>query len=243
MTDRLASVDLRLLARRATGGTLPASGDDLKNLVTDNLPNFSLCWASRTLMYLDRDDDTSPESVFSSGVYIGEPVCLVPNSGPGRWHAVAGDGVLGLAVTQLATPASGTIVTSGADEWSIMPDAGWTLTGALPLWEQTSLGVITYHGPDRNFFLSSLFSVADSSGANTTEVGLYWTLNGAGIGATTNFSGEGRTNATTGGLTQVVFQTRIIALSDGDTLQALFRSANGDDFAISRAHTSILPVD
>lgn len=230
--DFLSSPALRLLGRYATGGLNPASGDDLMNLNTSKLPHRALAWAQDTLMQFDREDSTSVAANFGAS---GEPLVVVPNQGPGRWLALFGDAVDSLSVEQQAGIFTETIVVTGADEWSVMPAAAWAFTGDAPIWVDDAAGVITYNGPLARYQVGMQLSVVNATAANTTDIGLVGSINGANIGLTTDLATEGRTTATLQTPEQVVAQDQI-SLAPGDTFQPLFRSANGDDFTLLRAH-------
>jgi hypothetical protein len=76
MTDRLASVDTRLLGPRASVLGFD-DGDSLQNIITNELPNGSLCYViqNQSLYVLHKDSTDAP-----NGTKIVQPL-----AGPGRW--------------------------------------------------------------------------------------------------------------------------------------------------------------
>lgn len=229
---RLAATALRLLAPRATGGVNTASGDDIANLVTTPLPEHTMVWAGGTLLQLDKDDATTP------ALQVGnEPVVVIPNSGGGRWKAIGGDALAAASQMTVATVLNQTIVTSGANEWSIMPVAA-AFAGSASRWFSAGngSGVITYNGPNGRFLVTVNLSVVNSQ-ANLTQCGAVWSINGGFIGATTTVGFSGTQNIDNAGVQQVTAMG-IADLANGNTLQPLFRSANGDDFVLATGSMS-----
>lgn len=238
MVDYLAPPELRLLGRRATAGAAPASGDDLKNVITNEVPHESLVWADRTLLYLDRNDNASLESLAGS-----EPICIVPNSGPGRWKACAGRGMSQLNYELTASSIVAVIVVTGANEWSIMPDATWIpSSGRTPCFQADANGRVTYNGPDTTFNMKGLVSVSNSTGANSTGIELGFSVDGANIGGTGDQINSARQVTAADQLTRELVFEDYVFLAQGSVIGMMFRSTNGDDFVLERAKFMFRPT-
>jgi hypothetical protein len=237
MVDYLAPPTLRLLGKRATGGVFPASGDDIKNLNTTNLPDRALVWVGSTLMVLDKDDNTSAEQLSGS-----EPIVIVPNSGPGRWKAISGEGISDLNFQIHASAFDQTIVVTGADEWSIMPSLTWVpLSGRAGLFNEDANGRITYNGPSQDFWVGARVSVSNATGANAAQIELANDLNGALVG-TTGAVAQAAV-ASTGADQQIyeLYAEYVRTLTPGDVIGMVFRSDNGDDFTLVRGVLTLKP--
>jgi len=242
MTDLLAAVAYRLLAPRATGGTIPGSGDDLKNVVTTDLPNHAMCWAAiNTLLQLDKNNNASAELILPSG----EPVIIVPNSGPGRWVAIAGRGATGFSQEMYST-VSGTPTGQGVATWVQLGNLTWNAVylPASSLWVASNIGVLTYSGPPGRFQASANITVIQTVD-QAAEVDFYIDKNSAFIGSTTTLE-EASKSGTSPSAQAISTQISTSVLRDmvsGDTLQMTFRVLNGDDHAVIRAAITIVPAD
>lgn len=239
--DYRSDPSLRLLGRYATGGVDPASGDDLQNYETSKLPNYALAWAAGTLLRFDRDDNTTASALVGT-----EPVTVKPNSGPGCWKAVSGAAFVAMGVAAVAQLDNVDIVVTGANEWSALPNSGWTaLTPTSvqsPLWALDNTGTFTYTGPPARFLVDTTLTVLNATGANTQPIGIYTSIDGLGLGGTADFTSEARTTATLQ-LEQQISLSTIVQLSPpSDTLQTLFRSVNGDDYTLIRGLMRITPL-
>lgn len=242
MTDILAAVAYRLLAPRATGGTNPGSGDDLKNVVTTDLPNHAMCWAAiNTLLQLDKNNNASAELILPSG----EPVIIVPNSGPGRWVAIAGRGATGFSQemysTVTATPAG-----QGVATWVQLGNLTWNTVylATSSLWTASAIGVLTYLGPPRRFQASANITVLNTVD-DTANVEFYIDRNSSVIGLTTALDETGRsgTSPSTEVLPTQISTSVLRDMVSGDTLQMTFRVTSGDDHSVMRAAITIVPAD
>lgn len=245
MSDRRAAIGLRLLAPFATGGADPASGDNLANWSTWNLPNHALVWAGDTLMQFDRNDNSSAEVV--AGV-DNVPIVIVPANGPGRWKALAGEGFERLGFNLNATNFTQTIVTTGANEWSVLPAASYVLSefsapALTGLWALTQAGaLLTYSGPRQRFHVTQRLTVTNDTGANSTIIQLALSQNPADIGTTDDLTEAGSVDNEASQLQKQLVHDDIVRIDPGGTIQPIFRAANGNDFVLVRYHLSMTPI-
>lgn len=105
-------------------------------------------------------------------------------------------------------------------------------TGQANRWFTTGngSGVLTYNGPAARFLFTVNLSVVNSQ-ANATQCGAVWSINGGFIGAATNVFFQGQQLISDSGGQQVTAMG-VGDLANGNTIQPLFRSANGDDFVL-----------
>lgn len=230
MTDRLAAVAYRILAPRATAGVNPASGDDLANLVTTDLPNHALCFGANTLLQLQRDDNSSAALVLPSG----EPVIVVPNSGPGRWYAVSGAAMAAASQQMLSTVHTNPVVVGAPLEWAAMPTSA-AFVGSAGRWfsQGSAAGVLTYNGPPARF-RASFGATFLNSIADTTQVRVALSIDGADIG-TTNSLDASLTDELAQGVFRPITLSTLVDLTQGQTIQPIATTDNGDDPTVHRA--------
>lgn len=240
MQDFRSSPALRLLGRYSTAGVDTASGDDLANLDTTNLPDNALAWGADTLFALNRDSTQTPVSYSN-----GDGLIVAPISGPGRWIAVMGRGIDRLGVELTAGNFVTDVVVSAPNTWSALADHNWLFTGLDPVWTVTANGVITYNGPPIDFDILFAGTFVNAIGTGQTVIAAYPSVNGALLGTTTDQVNESRVASVLEGA--IHGETQLVnieqrQLSPGDTLQTLFRSVNGDNFTLVRAKLMLTPV-
>jgi hypothetical protein len=176
MTDRVAATALRLLAPRARA-LGPDDHDSLENIITNELPDGSLCWVINThaLYVLDKSLTTAPN----------DSLIIQPLAGPGRWVLLVGSqfnpfqiASIFDAVVFLNTPPNFTpTAAAGQNVWSALLPGGagtFVFSPAPPptLWSlDSSTGILTYHGPIRIFEVTVFMTVSSSTpNARTIDV-------------------------------------------------------------------------
>jgi hypothetical protein len=262
MTDRLAATALRLLAPRANAEG-PGDHDSLENVITDELPNGSLCWvvATEGLYRLDKDDNVS----------LALPgIVIVPLGGPGRWILLASgnsqsqlSAEIFLTATDLISPNFTVTVPPPAlppGTWVPGPSApeGPAIYTPAPLVSPVFTydlfaGTMTYLGPERRYLLQTYATMRVDSGsifllgltANVFDVS-------AGtndrIGAITNDGTEGITSNVGPPATWFVAAARSVVLAPGDVVRPAITDINlaGDgsiDLIVRRLHLVATPFE
>lgn len=159
----------------------PADPDSLQNIVTDELPDGSLCVVTGVGLYLlDKQSQETP---------IGTAV-VQPVSGPGLWiFVLASDPIITVqsAHSQLSAGSSGSaVVTSGGQGvWTVFPTTNYDGDFDATKWSfDFTTGVLTYLGPNAQFEITAYLSAAPSS-ANVAQIGLDIAVNEDLVGGNT----------------------------------------------------------
>jgi hypothetical protein len=263
MTDRLADTALRLLAPRARAEGSPNAGDSdsLQNIITDELPNGSLCWVNST-EGLYRLDKTSTDAAL-----VG--IVIVPIAGPGRWILLSSGSSLAqfsaelfLIGTSLTTPAGveDTIAVPAAGQWVPGPSvgAGPTIIYSAQISPvfisfDPFAGTLTYGGPTRRYLLQTYASIAPPTFSGTGLMAITANVLSGGvndrIGLTTNDGTEAIESTLT--LAPTEFQSlaaaRSVELKAGDVIRPALTDTDqgaeplGFDLTVRRLHLVATP--
>jgi len=175
MTDRLAATALRLLAPRARA-LGPDDHDSLENIITNELPDGSLCWVINThaLYVLDKSLTTAPN----------DSLIIQPLAGPGRWVLLVGSqfnpfqiaSIFDATVLLNLPPNFAPTAAAGQNVWSaLLSGAAGTFFldhTSSAFWSlDTSTGILTYKGPVHVFEVTVFMTVSPSTpNARTIDV-------------------------------------------------------------------------
>ena len=259
MTDRLAATALRLLAPRARAEGF-GDHDSLQNVITDELPNGSLCWviATEGLYRLDKIDNTTAAL---AGIVID------PIAGPGRWILLASGSSLAqlsaevfLIGTSLTTPADAldTITVPVAGQWVPGPTigAGPTIIYSGKISPVFTLdpfaGTLTYFGPTRKYLLETYVSMS-STISDASLIALTADVLSGGLNDRIGLTINDGTEAIETGLGIDTFQSlaaaRSVELKAGDVVRPALTDTDfsvspvGFDLVIRRLHLVATPFE
>jgi hypothetical protein len=230
-----SSTALRILIR-GTAGT-PGSGDDIANIVTNELPDGAQCFVTgnRTLYRFRK---------FSSVAVSGE-VIIAPIAGGGRWvQEGLPSGAVAAFVT--ATTTLNTTDASASSDWLPIATLDFALqSGAAPSWDLNSVGaILTLRRPAGRYLCDLRATVEPAEGSRVDAV---VSLNNDVVGTATaltegqEFVGLGA-NFDAGQQAVILSAQRLVTLVTGDTLQPKFRYSAGADLAILLLTLSVIPV-
>jgi hypothetical protein len=126
-----------------------------------------------------------------------------------------------------------TIVIAQANEWTALPvgmafsvtGGGTWFPGAAPQ------GVITYAGPLAQWLFNVRLSATNTL-ANTTIAKLNLSRNGGNIGAVVADLARQATQVIDNTGPHQMFTQEILTVNNGDTIQPIFTTANGDDVSL-----------
>jgi len=228
-----SSTPLRILIRATV--TVPSSGDDIANIVTDPIPDGAQCFVieNRTLY---RFRKFSTQAAASTSV-------IAPNAGGGRWVREGMTAGLEPAMA-VALDATNTVDSTSTTNWLEPATAQFVkVFGSAGIWTFTAAGAIfTYNGPP-GFYLARL-TASVSFGVSAFIRGVV-SFNNDLVAAETGIpEGAQVTELNDGGTeTAVITAERVVSLDPTDTLRPKFRaSVTDDDIDIVGFTLSVTPI-
>jgi hypothetical protein len=229
MSDESA-VALRILIR-ATADT-PASGDDLANIITNELPDGAECYVLAARVVFRYRKHSALAAV--SGMVIA------PNAGGGRWvrEGTSAGALAAFAASTNLNTAPGNV----SSDWVASTTSNYSLQAGLGAFTFAAGGcILTHTGPGGRYLVhvSATLTIADASSA---QLGVSFdddlTGTAAGFAEGINF-----VELTTGGSATVpISAQRLVTLAPGSTLRPKFRYSAGAALDIERLTLSAIPL-
>jgi len=230
MSDE-SSVALRILIRATADD--PGSGDDLANLVTNELPDGAECFviAERSVFRYRR---------YSSIAAVAGAV-IAPNGGGGRWvREGTAAGALGAfaASTNLNT-APGNL----SSDWQPSLTDSYALQAGLGAFTFTAAGCVLQHTSPGGRYLCTVIATVTLAVGETAQIGI--SHNNDLVGTAAGFA-EGinftETVEGTGSQTLIMSSQRLITLSPSDTIRPKYRYSGGAELNLERVTLSVSPI-
>jgi len=228
-----SAIDLRILIRGTV--TAPASGDDLGNIVTSELPDGAQCFVieNRTLYRFRK---------FSSLAASGTSV-IAPNAGGGRW--VKEGSVAGALAAFAAATDTNTTNASESGDWLAPQTGNFALQAGAGAWTFNPAScILTHTGPGGNYLCDVRASVLPAEGeAVQVVVSLNDDVSGGAFGFAEGAErSEIGANFDGGQQSVIVSAERFVTLATGDNLRPKFTYSDGSDLDIDKLTLSAIPV-
>jgi len=231
MSDE-SSVALRILIRATVGS--PASGADLANIVTSELPDGAQCFVTgNRILYRFRK--------FSSAA-AASPTVIVPNDGHGRW--IAEGPALGAAMAWVVGTEQNSVDTTASANWTAPQTANFSLELGSAAWTFTPAGcILQYHGAPARYLFRMTFSLVFGV-SGTIHAGVSRNddllLTESGIISGTQFF-DFSDSETSG---RAFSCERATNVAEGTTIRPKFRAtAQDQDLLIERFTLSAVPIN
>lgn len=231
MTDRLAATALRLLAPRARVLGFD-DGDSLQNIITDELPNGSLCYVieNQSLYVLHKDSTEAPD-----GTKVVRPL-----AGPGRWVPLVTPADPNLAwQSEVVTGGPPTVqFTDGVEFWAAQPGqfVFWNpFNPTSPFQIEFKTGVMTYLGAEpTNIVVRAQASIRPAVAMTALLIQLAIDISGDIIpGNSTTPEAQETTTLTDPNLSIMFSVERWVKIQPNQTITAAFRNmTNADDLIV-----------
>lgn len=230
MSDE-SSVDLRILI--CATADAPASGADLGNIITNELPDGAECFvlALRAVFRFRK---------YSSLAAVANAV-IAPNGGGGRW--VREGTVAGALGAFAASTNLNTVPSDLSANWLASTTANYGLQAGLGAFTFNASGcILTHTGPGGRYLCQVSASITIAQ-AQTVQLGVSLdddlTGTAAGFAEGINFH---ETQAAAGGSTVAISAQRLVTLAPGSTLRPKYRYSGSAVLDLERVTLSAIPI-
>jgi len=219
------------------------SSAELASMNSTTLPDGATVYDNETdtLYRLDKTAGVEFDSLLASGIVVK------PDDGTAaRWIADTVSGSSPYVHSSVINAAVAVTMTS--NQWNELGSTSGSFSetgGSSAIFSiSATTGLITYHGPTREVLVTMQASINNGIGATPITMHVAVSLNGDVVdGSTTAYREKGEVIEVIINTESLVTAQRLLQLSDGDTLQMMFRNeTNGDDIAVNYYQCTVAPA-